>query len=89
MDLGGHNMYVQYILVYIHTYDNTYVYTYIRMVCVHTYMHAYTHTNTHITQAVMASTESRLLQQLDEELEALDADGTVRVERDLSGIPKP
>jgi hypothetical protein len=52
-------------------------------------MHAYTHTNTHITQAVMASTESRLLQQLDEELEALDADGTVRVERDLSGIPKP
>jgi hypothetical protein len=40
-------------------------------------------------QAAIASTESRLLQQLDHELEALDADRTLRVERDLSGIPKP
>jgi hypothetical protein len=51
--------------------------------------HTYTHTHTHMRQAAIASTESRLLQQLDHELEALDADRTLRVERDLSGIPKP
>jgi hypothetical protein len=32
-----------------------------------------------LAQAAMASTESRLLQQLDDELEALDADGALQV----------